>query len=75
MEQSKPLQPENEIWLADIIAADRNIGRRRSSPDRNRLAPLPPMGWMTWNLYGEHIDEGLIRSIADAMDSTGMAAY
>lgn len=41
---------------------------------RSRLSPLPPMGWMTWNLYGERIDEGLIRSIADAMDSTGMSA-
>jgi alpha-galactosidase len=40
---------------------------------RSRLAPLPPMGWMTWNLYGDRIDEGLIRGIADAMDSTGMA--
>ena len=42
--------------------------------DRSALAPLPPMGWMTWNLYGEKIDEGLIRSMADAMDTSGMVA-
>ncbi|PZR28623.1 MAG: alpha-galactosidase [Citrobacter freundii] len=30
------------------------------------------MGWMTWNLYGEHISEEIIKRIADAMDSTGM---
>lgn len=45
-----------------------------NAQDRSRLAPLPPMGWMTWNLYGERIDEKLIRSIADAMEVTGMAA-
>ena len=42
--------------------------------NRSKLAPLPPMGWMTWNLYGERIDEKLIRNMADAMDSTGMIA-
>lgn len=41
---------------------------------RKELSPLPPMGWMTWNLYGERIDEALIRKVADAMESTGMAA-
>ncbi|RYZ50975.1 MAG: glycoside hydrolase family 27 protein [Sphingobacteriales bacterium] len=39
---------------------------------RMKLAPVPPMGWMTWNLYGENINESLIRKVADAMDSTGM---
>jgi alpha-galactosidase len=32
------------------------------------------MGWMTWNLYGEKINEEIIKRIADAMDSTGMVA-
>lgn len=36
------------------------------------LAPTPPMGWMTWNFFGENIYEGIIREMADALVSTGM---
>lgn len=43
-----------------------------SQRNRSSLADTPPMGWMTWNLYGEHISEEIIKRIADAMDSTGM---
>ena len=35
-------------------------------------ALTPPRGWMTWNLFGEHINEGLIKEMADAMVSSGM---
>jgi len=43
-----------------------------SQHSRSSLATTPPMGWMTWNLYGEHINEEIIKGIADAMDSSGM---
>ena len=36
------------------------------------LAPTPPMGWNSWNKFGCHIDENLIRETADAMVSSGM---
>lgn len=39
--------------------------------DRLQLAPVPPMGWMTWNLFEERIDEQLIRETADAMVDKG----
>ncbi|MET0634381.1 MAG: glycoside hydrolase family 27 protein [Chitinophagaceae bacterium] len=42
--------------------------------DRTRLAPLPPMGWMTWNLCGDNINESIIRKMADVMESGGMVA-
>lgn len=29
----------------------------------------PPMGWNSWNTYGENINEQLIRETADAMVS------
>jgi alpha-galactosidase len=38
----------------------------------NGLARTPPMGWNTWVKYELAIDEGLVRSMADAMVSTGM---
>ncbi|MCO6498266.1 MAG: glycoside hydrolase family 27 protein [Chitinophagaceae bacterium] len=30
------------------------------------------MGWMTWNFFGENINESIIREMADAMVSSGM---
>ncbi len=36
------------------------------------LAPVPPMGFNTWNKFGCEVDETLIRATADAMAETGM---
>lgn len=32
----------------------------------------PPLGWNSWNTFGEKIDENLIKEMADAMVSTGL---
>lgn len=39
--------------------------------DRDHLAPTPPMGWMTWNMYAGNINEQLIRQVADVMVAEG----
>ena len=39
----------------------------------NGLANTPPMGWNSWNHFGTNINDKLIRTISDAMVSTGMA--
>jgi alpha-galactosidase len=36
------------------------------------LALTPPMGWNSWNTFACDVDESLIRSIADAMVTSGM---
>jgi alpha-galactosidase len=36
------------------------------------LAPVPPMGFNTWNKFGCEVDETLIHATADAMVETGM---
>jgi len=38
----------------------------------NGLAKTPPMGWNSWNLFAEKIDDQTVRAIADAMVSSGM---
>ena len=38
----------------------------------NGLAQTPPMGWNSWNHFKNTIDDQTIRSIADAMVSSGM---
>jgi alpha-galactosidase len=37
------------------------------------VAPLPPMGWNSWNSFGCDIDETRIEQQADAMVSSGLA--
>jgi len=39
---------------------------------RAKLAPTPPMGYMTWNFYADKITEQDVRSIADAMVANGL---
>lgn len=36
------------------------------------LAKTPPMGWNSWNTFGENIHEDLIKETADAMVASGM---
>ncbi len=36
------------------------------------LAPTPPMGWNSWNKFGCHVSEDLVRQMADAMVKSGM---
>ena len=38
----------------------------------NGLAKTPPMGWNSWNLFAEKVDDQTVRGIADAMVSSGM---
>jgi alpha-galactosidase len=38
----------------------------------NGLAATPPMGWNSWNLFAEKIDDQIVRTMADAMVSSGM---
>ena len=36
------------------------------------LASTPPMGWNSWNTFGENINETVVRETADALVSTGL---
>lgn len=40
--------------------------------ESKRLAPTPPMGWMTWNFFADKIHEQDLREMADAMVASGM---
>lgn len=40
----------------------------------NGLALKPPLGWNSWNNFGCNVSDVLIRQMADAMVSSGMAA-
>ena len=38
----------------------------------NGLAKTPPMGWNSWNLFQSKVDDATVRTMADAMVSSGM---
>ena len=40
----------------------------------NGLAQTPPMGWNSWNHFGDKVDDATVRETADAMVRSGMAA-
>jgi alpha-galactosidase len=44
------------------------------APTVEEPAPLPPLGWNSWNTFYCNINETMIRQTADAMVSSGMAA-
>ena len=47
----------------------------QDAADRNtQVALTPPMGWNSWNKFGCHVSEELIRGVADAIASNGMKA-
>jgi alpha-galactosidase len=43
----------------------------KTVPD-NGLAKTPPMGWNSWNLFAGKIDDQTVRTMADAMITSGM---
>lgn len=40
----------------------------------NGLARTPPMGFSTWSVFRSEVNESLVRELADAMQSSGLAA-
>ena len=46
----------------------------RAGALENGLGRTPPMGWNEWNTFGCNSNDALVRAVADAMVSSGMAA-
>lgn len=62
------------LALAQEAPVDPNTLAPSKDPTRtaNGLAQTPPMGWNSWNKFACKIDERTVRSVADAMVSSGM---
>jgi alpha-galactosidase len=63
------------VWAA--TACSRPTVRERSSAVQSANDPLartPPMGWSSWNPFGDQVDESRIQGIADAIVARGLAA-
>ena len=58
---------------ADVLPAIPYIEPEALHPvSANGLAKTPPMGWNSWNLFAGKVDDATVRTIADAMVSSGM---
>jgi alpha-galactosidase len=70
-----PRRPRPQsLALALVLTATLALGagRRHPLPLDNGVAGTPPMGWNSWNHFGCHVNEQLVRETADAMVSSGM---
>ena len=55
-----------------MLATSAFAQQSTTTTDRAQLAPTPPMGWMTWNMFKGNISEKLIKEIADVMVESGL---
>lgn len=48
------------------------VSRKKTETAFKDLALTPPMGWNSWNPFGENVSEAVIKETADAMVSSGL---
>ncbi len=60
-----------------IVHGRRGIARRKLAiiGGEHTLALTPPMGWNSWNIFRCDVDEAKVRTAADWMIKTGLAAH
>jgi len=68
-----------DVTAVRVSEADANPPAAIPVPARqdvpaNGLALTPPMGWNSWNHFGDKVDDQVVRATADAMVANGMAA-
>ena len=60
------------IAVVVMMATSAFAQQPTATTERGKLAPTPPMGWMTWNMFKGDISEQLIKETADAMVESGL---
>lgn len=60
------------VRYAVIAAALSMLVFRPATAQVKNLAPTPPMGWNSWNHFGDNLTDKDVRAAADAMVASGM---
>src|SRR5215471_575071 len=73
----RPQDPPTEMVAVRAPAGEGAMPARNALPPLhkvadNGLARTPPMGWNSWNKFASRVDDATVRTIADAMVSSGM---
>ena len=55
-----------------LIVSMAGLAQNQSIASSKMLAATPPMGWNSWNKFGCDVSEDLIKSMSDAVVSSGM---
>ena len=50
----------------------KNVSEASAPSVMDNLAQTPPMGWNSWNPFGKHVSEDVIKATADAMVTSGL---
>ncbi|XP_044495344.1 alpha-galactosidase-like isoform X2 [Mangifera indica] len=67
------------LWISNVtcamnISSSANFTTYTEFLLANGIAQTPPMGWNSWNHYQCNIDERIVKTTADALVATGLAA-
>ena len=73
----RPQDPPTQMIAVRAPAGEGAMPARNPLPalhkvGDNGLARTPPMGWNSWNKFASRVDDATVRTIADAMASSGM---
>jgi alpha-galactosidase len=73
----RPQDPPTQMVAVRAPAGEGAMPARNPLPTLhkvrdNGLARTPPMGWNSWNKFASRVDDATVRTIADAMVSSGM---
>jgi len=73
----RPQDPPTQMVAVRAPAGEGAMPARNPLPSLhkvrdNGLARTPPMGWNSWNKFASRVDDATVRTIADAMVSSGM---
>jgi alpha-galactosidase len=72
-DEVKPMRRFAKVcWLLCFCVFVSNPSSLPAKAAENGLALTPPMGWNSWNKFACDVSEDLIKSMADAMVSSGM---
>ena len=70
---SRTMRNTIRIGLACVFALASSLAFAKGAPPKsNGLALTPPMGWVSWNNFGDDINEAIILETIDAMVSNGL---
>ena len=63
------------LLLALILLPAAPAAAQTRTGDGTLLAPVPPMGWMSWNFFADKINEKDLMEMADAINEQNDGAY
>ena len=63
----------NKISQIAIVFEEMSVyNNKKTKGDKNMFVKTAPMGWNTWNTFGQNINEDLIKETADVLVSSGL---